>query len=61
MSKATGVPGKTPDQLSRAQAAVTRQVERDQRSPEEQMALLDSRPGAALSERKRLASMMTSA
>lgn len=55
MSKRSGVTGKTVDQLARAEAAVIRQAERDERTAEEQLALLDQRPGKSRRERARLA------
>lgn len=54
MSKATGVKGKTPGALSRAHRAEQRTTARAARTVEEQLALLDGRPGAAQRERARL-------
>ena len=54
MSKATGVKGKTPDQLRRAEDAVTRQAERDKLTAEVQLTKLWSRPGESVQERQRL-------
>jgi hypothetical protein len=55
MSAGSGVPGKTVPALVRSQAAVTRQEARDNRTTEQQLALLDQRPGSSARERKRLA------
>lgn len=54
MSKATGIKGKTPEQLRRSQDAEQRERVYEQRSTEEQLAELDTRPGNAAKERKRL-------
>ncbi len=54
MSEHSPQPGKTPSQAARSHDAQVRQTEREQRSPEEQLALLDTRPGRAVRERKRL-------
>lgn len=54
MSKNSGVPGKTVPQLARSIAAEKRRELREQRSPKEQLALLDARPGAARRERSRI-------
>ncbi|MBO0676914.1 hypothetical protein JRC04_05515 [Mycolicibacterium sp. S2-37] len=54
MSKNSLIPGKTPEQVRRAEGAATRQAKRDERTPEQQLALLDSRPGDAVKERARL-------
>jgi hypothetical protein len=54
MTRKLGVPGKTVRALYRAQDAATRQVLRQQRTPEAQLALLDERPGDARRERLRL-------
>lgn len=56
MSKGSGVAGKTVDQLARVEGAAARKAERSKRSVEEQLALLDERPGQSLRERARLAS-----
>lgn len=50
----SGVPGKTPFAVARALSAAQRQAAREQRSPEEQLALLDGRPGNSRAERTRL-------
>jgi len=54
MSKNSGVTGKTPWQVARAEAAQVRQAHRDERTPDEQLALLDTRPGSSVRERLRL-------
>jgi hypothetical protein len=54
MSKATGIKGYTPDHLRRKEDAEKRQAAHSARSAEEQLALLDERPGKALRERERL-------
>lgn len=54
MSEHSTTPGKTPEQERRAVAAALRQEERDQRSPAEQLAELDHRPGDSVRERARL-------
>lgn len=54
MSKATGIKGYTPDHLRRKEDAEKRQAVHSARSAEEQLALLDERPGKALRERARL-------
>jgi hypothetical protein len=48
------MPGKTPWQAARAQRAAERQAKYAERSAEEQLALLDFRPGASTREKKRL-------
>ncbi len=55
MSENSGVKGKTVPQLHRAQAAEVRKRERESRSVDEQIALLDTRPGRSERERARLA------
>lgn len=55
MSKKSGVLGKTPFQVERAISAATRKEQRAARSTEEQLAVLDKRPGQSLRERARLA------
>lgn len=55
MSKNSGVKGKTIPQLHRSQAAEVRKRERESRSVDEQIALLDCRPGLSSRERARLA------
>jgi hypothetical protein len=54
MSKTTGIKGKTVPQLIRAQAAEVRARERATRTAEQQLALLDQRPGNSARERSRL-------
>lgn len=54
MSKATGMKGFTPDRLRRAADADTRRIAREERNDEQQLALLDARPGGAARERSRL-------
>lgn len=54
MSKNSGVSGKTVPQVIRYAAAVDRQEVRDARSTEQQLALLDERPGNSARERARL-------
>lgn len=54
MSKNSGVAGKTVPQLQRVQPAKDRQAARDARSADEQLALLDQRPGQSAKERRRL-------
>ena len=54
MTANSGITGKTVDQAARTLAAMARQEIRDQRSPAEQLAELDSRPGESRRERKRL-------
>jgi hypothetical protein len=51
----SGVTGKTVNQLIRSKGAIARQKERDARSVEQQLALLDQRPGESKRERARLA------
>lgn len=60
MSKNSEIPGKTPPQVFRANAAVVREALRGQRTPQEQLAELDSRPGASTKERKRLQKVIDS-
>ncbi|MDH6199240.1 small-conductance mechanosensitive channel [Mycobacterium frederiksbergense] len=55
MSKNSGVPGKTVPQAIRAEAARNRQLDRALRTAEQQIALLDQRPGQSARERARLA------
>lgn len=55
MTHRSGVTGKTVPQVIRYAAAVDRQAERDARTSEQQLALLDSRPGNSTRERERLA------
>ena len=57
MSKGSGVAGKTIPQLHRAEAAAQRKAERDSRSTEEQLKLLDTRPGNSAKERARLGAL----
>jgi hypothetical protein len=54
VSEHSGVPGKTPWQAARAQRAAERKTAYEARTVEEQLVLLDSRPGASKRERKRL-------
>lgn len=54
MTRNSGVTGKTVPQLLRAEAAAQRQSERESRSAANQLALLDSRPGQSVRERRRL-------
>lgn len=58
MTRKSGVPGKTVRQLYRAQDAATRQVLRQQRTPQQQCELLDTRPGESRRERLRLGYMI---
>lgn len=58
MSKGSGVPGKTSFQLARTHAAASRQRDRDDRTVEEQLALLDTRRGNSARERRRLTKAM---
>ncbi len=55
MSKGSGVPGKTMFQQARSLGAAPRKAAREARTVEEQLSLLDSRPGNAKAERARLA------
>jgi hypothetical protein len=50
-------PGSEAKALRRARALL-RQAERDQRSHEEQLLILDGRPGESKRERKRLLSLL---
>lgn len=54
MTRKSGVPGKTVRALYRAQDAATRQVLRQQRTPQQQCELLDTRRGESRKERLRL-------
>lgn len=54
MSEKSLIKGKTPWQAARAENAQKRQAMRDDRSPQEQLALLDDRPGESKRERARL-------
>jgi hypothetical protein len=54
VSKGSGVTGKTLYQLARAQAAARREADRAERTPDQQLALLDTRPGNSARERARL-------
>ncbi len=54
MSKGSGVAGKTVIQLARSLGAVERKERREARTAAEQLAVLDSRPGKASKERRRL-------
>lgn len=49
-----GSPGKTPFQQARAYGAKERQAQREARTVEEQLALLDTRRGNSTRERARL-------
>ena len=55
MSKNSGVNGKTVPQADRAEAARNRQLDRALRTTDQQLALLDQRPGQSSRERARLA------
>lgn len=55
MSKNSGVNGRTVPQVMRYANAVDRQILRNERTTEQQLALLDQRPGNAARERARLA------
>lgn len=55
MTEKSGVTGKTVIQLARTISAKDREAARAQRSSEEQLALLDTRPGKSQKERARLA------
>jgi hypothetical protein len=54
MTPKSGTPGKTVHALARSLAAIKRQKQREQRSAEQQLEMLDTRPGHAASERIRL-------
>lgn len=54
MSKQSGVIGKTPWQVARSERAIVRQEDRKARTAQEQLALLDGRPGESRRERARL-------
>lgn len=54
MSEHSDIPGKTVPQAHRSHAAQARKEIRDQRSPQEQIKELDSRPGNSTKERRRL-------
>jgi hypothetical protein len=54
MSKATGIKNYPPDRLRRSKDAIQREADRNERTPEEQLAILDSRPGKSARERARL-------
>lgn len=54
MSKATGIKGYTPDRLRRSQEAAVRKESRSLLTNEDQLALLDTRPGNSARERARL-------
>lgn len=54
MSKGTGIKGMTVPHLSRANRAQELRVAREARTPQQQLALLDERPGKASRERRRL-------
>ena len=56
MSKATGIKGVTPHKFERIKRAEIRKVNRAERSPEQQLALLVNRPGRSLRESRRLLS-----
>lgn len=60
MSKRSGVKGKTVMQLARSQGAVKRQAQRDQRTPDCQLEMLDVRPGESCRERARLTPLVSS-
>lgn len=55
MSKNSGVNGRTVPQVMRYANAVDRQILRNERTTEQQLALLDQRPDNAARERARLA------
>ncbi len=55
MSKATGIKGYTPDRHRRSQDALRRLKAREARGAQEQLELLDTRPGNSTRERERLA------
>lgn len=54
MSKNSGVSGKTVPQVIRYANAVDRQELRNERTTQQQLALLDERPGNSARERARL-------
>lgn len=54
MSKNSGVSGKTVPQMIRYAKAVDRQELRNERTAQQQLALLDERPGNSARERARL-------
>jgi hypothetical protein len=54
MSEHTGIRGKTPHALARANLADARKTARDTRTIDQQLALLDQRPGNSERERSRL-------
>jgi hypothetical protein len=54
VSRGSGVPGKTMLQLARSLAGAKRQAARDARTIEEQLTLLDTRPGKSVAEHARL-------
>ena len=54
MSKSTGIKGYPPDRVRRAANADDRRARREARTPAEQLALLDERPGNSHRERERL-------
>lgn len=55
MSKNSSVAGKTPWQAARSEGAAKRKAVYEARTPQEQLALLEDRPGSSARERKRLA------
>ena len=57
MSKGTRVPGKTVLLLARSLGGAERKTKRGARTVEEQLALLDTRPGKSVAERTRLAKL----
>lgn len=59
MTTKSGVRGKTIEQLRRSHEAARRDSERAFRQDAEQLALLDTRPGASAAERARLAGNQT--
>lgn len=54
MSEHSGVDGKTPHQLARSIGAARRKELHDARTVEEQLALINERPGESRRERARL-------
>lgn len=58
MTKSTGVKGKTMHGLARSQGAAKRFAAHAQRSVQEQLALLDGRPGESRRERTRLSAAL---
>ena len=54
MSEHSGVTGKTPFQVARALGADERKARRAERAPQEQLSILDRRPGKSVKERRRL-------